>query len=209
MSSPPRSSPLAPKRQRGRDRVEAILAAATTVFGEKSYEAATMTEIAARASTAIGSLYRFFPTKDVLAAAVLERYGARLLHALDELVDRDPPLSPRDAAQGLLDIIQRLRTERSVVLSLLDSGITLPDGTGTLRKALIARMSQLLARLGGSPGPHDERAVMLLHLVKAIFALPQDHSVPRPAQDKEAVTMLRLYLEHAAASRRSGSEVAP
>ncbi|MBV0889187.1 TetR/AcrR family transcriptional regulator (plasmid) [Komagataeibacter nataicola] len=201
MSSPPRSSPLAPKRQRGRDRVEAILTAATTVFGEKSYEAATMTEIAARASTAIGSLYRFFPTKDVLAAAVLERYGARLLHALDELVDHDPPLSPRDAAEGLLDIIQRLRTERSVVLSLLDSGITLPDGTRTLRKALIGRMSQLLSRLGGSPGPHDERAVMLLHLVKAIFALPQDHSVSRPAQDKEAVTVLRLYLEHAVASR--------
>ncbi|WP_141262560.1 TetR/AcrR family transcriptional regulator, partial [Komagataeibacter diospyri] len=63
MSSPPRSSPLAPTRQRGRDRVEAILAAATTVFAEKSYETATMTEIAARSSTAIGSLYRFFPTK--------------------------------------------------------------------------------------------------------------------------------------------------
>ncbi|GCE84230.1 TetR family transcriptional regulator [Komagataeibacter diospyri] len=169
-----------------------------------------MTEIAARSSTAIGSLYRFFPTKDVLAAAVLERYGAWLLHALDELVDRDPPLSsPREAAEGLLDIIQRLRTERSVVLSLIDSGITLPDGTGTLRKALIGRMSQLLSRLGGSPGPHDERAVMLLHLVKAIFALPQDLSVPRPTQDKEAVTMLRLYLEHAVASRRSKSGVAP
>ncbi|GCE85202.1 TetR family transcriptional regulator [Komagataeibacter diospyri] len=168
-----------------------------------------MTEIAARSSTAIGSLYRFFPTKNVLAAAVLERYGARLLHALDGLIDRDPPLSPTAASEGLLDIIQRLRTERSVVLSLIDSGVTLPDGTGTLRKALIGRMSQLLSRLGGSPGPHDERAVMLLHLVKAIFALPQDHSISRPAQDEEAVTLLRLYLEHALASCRSGSEVAP
>lgn len=168
-----------------------------------------MTEIAARSSTAIGSLYRFFPTKDVLAAAVLERYGVRLLRALDGLIDCDPPLSPTDAAEGLLDIIQRLRSERSVILSLIDRGIILPNGIGTLRTMLIGRMSQLLSRLGGSPGSHDERAVMLLHLVKAIFALPQDHSVPRPAQDKEAIAVLQLYLEHAAASRRSGSEVAP
>ncbi|GAJ28331.1 TetR/AcrR family transcriptional regulator [Acidomonas methanolica] len=197
MSSPPRSSPLTPKRQRGRDRVTAIFEAATALFAEKSYEAATMTEIAARSNTAIGSLYRFFPTKEVLAAALLERYGERLLAALDALIDRDPPLSPADAANGLLGIIQRLRTERSVVLSLIDRGIVWQSGVEPLRAALIARMSRLLSRLGGMPGPHDERAVMLLHLVKAIFALPQDGSSPQSAQDGEAGTVLRLYLESA------------
>lgn len=197
MSSPPRSSPLAPKRQRGRDRVTAIFEAATALFAEKSYEAATMTEVAARSNTAIGSLYRFFPTKEVLAAALLERYGERLLDALDELIDRDPPPKPADAADGLLSIVRRLRTDRSVVLSLIDSGIAWQSGTEPLRKALIGRMGGLLSRLGGTPGPHDERAVMLLHLFKAIFALPQDGSCPQSAQDGEAGTVLRLYLESA------------
>jgi AcrR family transcriptional regulator len=58
-----------PKRQRGHLRVAAILEAGVAVFTEKGYDAATMTEIAARSGTAIGSLYRFFPSKDVLADA--------------------------------------------------------------------------------------------------------------------------------------------
>ncbi|GBQ28585.1 TetR/AcrR family transcriptional regulator [Gluconacetobacter sacchari] len=204
MSSLPPGVALAPKRQRGRDRVAAILEAATALFAEKSYEAATMTEVALRSGTAIGSLYRFFPTKEVLAVALLERYGERLLHALDRLIDRDPPLSVADAAAGLLEIVRCLRTERSVVLSLIDSGIAWQAGTGTLRTALIGRMGGLLSRLGGSPGAHDERAVILLHLVKAIFALPQDGPGPQSAGDVEAEAVLRLYLEHSARSAPHG-----
>src|SRR6266700_1792371 len=61
----------APKRQRGRLRVAAILQSAREVFMEKGYDAATMTEIAARSGTAIGSLYRFFPSKESLSDALL------------------------------------------------------------------------------------------------------------------------------------------
>jgi len=54
---------VAPKRQRGRERVAAILDAAAQLFIEQG-QAVTMTEIAARSGTAIGSLYRFFPTRE-------------------------------------------------------------------------------------------------------------------------------------------------
>lgn len=56
----------------------------------------------------------FFPTM-TLAAAKPERYGARLLHALmswSTAIRRYRHVT----AERLLDIIQRLRTERSVVL---------------------------------------------------------------------------------------------
>ncbi len=55
----------APKRQRGRLRVAAILEAGREVFTEKGYDAATMTEIAARSGTAIGSLYPLFPVEGI------------------------------------------------------------------------------------------------------------------------------------------------
>jgi len=48
----------APKRARGKQRVAELLEAAAAVFAEKGYEAATMTEIAARARAPIGSLYQ-------------------------------------------------------------------------------------------------------------------------------------------------------
>src|SRR5579875_3390969 len=68
----------APKRRRGHDRVAAILAASTALFLDKGYEAVTMTEIAAASHTAVGSLYRFFPSKDAVADALLRQYTERL-----------------------------------------------------------------------------------------------------------------------------------
>ena len=60
-----------------------------------------MTEIAARSNTAIGSLYRFFPTKEVLADALLDRYweqlgrrsarGQRAVSAVVELIRTPSP----------------------------------------------------------------------------------------------------------------------
>ena len=77
LEDPPLADLPAPKRERGRQRVAAIMDAAVELFSEKGYDAATMTEIAARSSTAIGSLYRFFPSKEALADALLQRYGLK------------------------------------------------------------------------------------------------------------------------------------
>jgi AcrR family transcriptional regulator len=52
-----------PSQKRGKDRVEKILEAAAAVFDEVGYEAATTHQIAAKAGTAVGSLYQFFPDK--------------------------------------------------------------------------------------------------------------------------------------------------
>jgi AcrR family transcriptional regulator len=52
-----------PSQKRGKDRVEKILEAAAVVFDEVGYEAATTHQIAAKAGTAVGSLYQFFPDK--------------------------------------------------------------------------------------------------------------------------------------------------
>lgn len=52
-----------PSQKRGKDRVEKILEAAAAVFDEMGYESATTHQIAAKAGTAVGSLYQFFPDK--------------------------------------------------------------------------------------------------------------------------------------------------
>ncbi|MEO0770153.1 MAG: TetR/AcrR family transcriptional regulator [Cyanobacteria bacterium J06649_4] len=52
-----------PQQQRSQIRVEQILQAAAEVFWEKGYDVATTSDIAERAQTAVGTLYRFFPNK--------------------------------------------------------------------------------------------------------------------------------------------------
>src|SRR5271165_141776 len=71
-----------PQRERGRRRVADLLQAAASLFAEKGYDAVTMTEVAARAGAPIGSLYQFFPSKEALADALLDRIGERLDDAL-------------------------------------------------------------------------------------------------------------------------------
>lgn len=67
-----------PKQQRGKQRVEKILDAAAAVFDEVGYEAATTHLIAAKAETAIGSLYQFFPDKAAIFKAMELRHAERV-----------------------------------------------------------------------------------------------------------------------------------
>jgi AcrR family transcriptional regulator len=67
-----------PKQQRGKERVEKILSAAAAVFDEVGYEAATTHLIAAKAGTAIGSLYQFFPDKAAIFKAMELRHAEQV-----------------------------------------------------------------------------------------------------------------------------------
>jgi AcrR family transcriptional regulator len=63
-----------PKQERGKRRVSLIVDAAAQVFAEIGYEAATTILIAERANTSVGSLYQFFPNKDAIVRALVDRY---------------------------------------------------------------------------------------------------------------------------------------
>jgi AcrR family transcriptional regulator len=67
-----------PKQQRGKERVEKILDAAAAIFDEVGYETATTHQIAAKAGTAIGSLYQFFPDKAAIFNAMELRHVDRV-----------------------------------------------------------------------------------------------------------------------------------
>src|SRR3712207_691996 len=91
----------APRRQRGRERVAALLKAGEEVFAEKGFDAATMTEIAARANASIGSLYQFFPTKELLADALQTENGENLSRMLEGLGAEAGDLTPPDLLDRL------------------------------------------------------------------------------------------------------------
>jgi len=81
---------LAPRRipiqERGEKRVAGLLQAAASIFAEVGFEAATMRDIAERAGASIGSLYQFFPNKDVVARAVKTQYCQELKELWASLV---------------------------------------------------------------------------------------------------------------------------
>lgn len=183
-----------PKRERGHARVAAILGAATALFLDKGYEAVTMTEIAARSGTAIGSLYRFFPSKESVADALLRTYAERLAEGLAALQAHTPPLAPARLADALVDFMLDLRTQRSVALALID-GRGLETRRQQLREAMLADLGKLLAAAlpALEPARRLPMASALLHLLKGVGQLPQGGPLEQPLLE-EFRRLVRAYL---------------
>jgi AcrR family transcriptional regulator len=67
-----------PKQARSQERFNQILDAAAELFAEIGYESVTTDEIATRANTSVGGLYRFFPDKLAVFLALVDRYQNQL-----------------------------------------------------------------------------------------------------------------------------------
>ncbi|WP_083468761.1 TetR/AcrR family transcriptional regulator [Nostoc piscinale] len=89
-----------PKQKRSQQRVEKILQAAAEVFAEVGYEAATTHQIAAKAETAIGSLYQFFPDKLAIFHALEAIHMERVTEIHIKLMQSD------DKHESLLKFIE-------------------------------------------------------------------------------------------------------
>lgn len=91
MNMPTRKPCLDPRKppvqRRSRATVEEIISAAAQIFERYGYAAGTTNRIAERAGVSIGTLYQYFPNKEAIAVALLERHIASTNHRLDEWVD--------------------------------------------------------------------------------------------------------------------------
>lgn len=93
--------------------VEALLEAAAQVFECHGYAAGTTNRIAARAGVSIGTLYQYFPSKDALLVALVERHmdrGAERLAPLALAFATDPP-PVRDGLEQLVRAMVALHAD--------------------------------------------------------------------------------------------------
>lgn len=72
------------KQERSRFTIDAILEATARIVGQVGLDRATTNRIADLAGVSIGSLYQYFPGKEALLAALIEREAQRDLVAIRE-----------------------------------------------------------------------------------------------------------------------------
>ncbi|MGC4406613.1 MULTISPECIES: TetR/AcrR family transcriptional regulator [Rhizobium] len=184
-----------PKRKRGIARVAKLLDAGAAVFAEQGYRAATMTEIAARAEAPIGSLYQFFPNKDVLADALVARYAEHVEAALDRIRAQVADLDGSQLADRLLDVLVAHAAERSLALSLLDARWEQPGvRPGVLRESLRKRITEILT-LWRPQLPEEQAEVMSVVLFQAMKSLVQLHEEKRYPGKPEAIAHWRGWVQ--------------
>ena len=83
MARRPQTSPRKTASQnRSRLTVDALVEATARVLTREGYDRASTNKIAAVAGVSIGSLYQYFPSKEALVAAVIERHTQELSHVV-------------------------------------------------------------------------------------------------------------------------------
>ncbi len=65
-------------QQRSRSTVDALIEATTRILMKEGYDRASTNRIAELAGVSIGSLYQYFPSKEALVAAVIDRHAQQI-----------------------------------------------------------------------------------------------------------------------------------
>src|ERR1700722_4400185 len=105
--STPSLSRRAPRRvpvqDRSERRVASLLSHAEAVLAKVGYEATTMTEIAARAKTSIGSVYQYFPNKEAITAALYATYGANFVERWSNFQAETQGIGTEELGSAIID----------------------------------------------------------------------------------------------------------
>ncbi|WP_409418294.1 TetR/AcrR family transcriptional regulator [Phenylobacterium sp.] len=143
---------------------EQLLEAAKAAFNEVGAEVA-LEEIARRAGVGIGTLYRHFPTRDALLAAVYRREVEQLSASAEALLAAHPPGAALEAWLHML--VDYMATKRVIAPALRTSageGQQVYEASGAAITDALARLTQA-AVAGGDVlpqiGPQDVYRLMI------------------------------------------------
>ncbi|MEU7278984.1 ScbR family autoregulator-binding transcription factor [Streptomyces sp. NPDC045431] len=103
-----------PRQDRSARTRELVMRAAAEVFAEHGYRESSVKDVAERTGMTKGAVYHHFPTKEVLALALVEEHYARWPHVLDEV-----------AAMGLSPLATALEVMDRVAAAFGDDPITI------------------------------------------------------------------------------------
>ena len=198
----PRKQPV---QRRSKATVDAILVAAAQVFEAHGYAAGTTNRIAERAGVSIGTLYQYFPSKEAIAAALLERHIVDTNHRLHEwvghmVVEQHSLIEAlHDYVTGMLEMHSRQPRLQHILLE----ETPLPE---RVHQALLEAERQAAKTVAGLFRLYpDVRQSGLEHtcfvvvqcvesLTHRFAAHPDDQFIPRDTFVDEMVIMLMAYL---------------
>jgi AcrR family transcriptional regulator len=170
--------------------------AAAAVIQERGYEAATMAEIAARADARIGSLYRFFPSKEAVADALMQRYAEILQAEYDAIHAQAAVATPEELADALIDLFVKLHPQARAVTALLEFRT---DWTAVRRRfraqALTGvRTAIIICAPHLNDNEADDIAAVVLNNMKTMVGMVMKDAPTSLGAPDELRLMNRLYL---------------
>jgi AcrR family transcriptional regulator len=148
----PESMRKLPAQQRSERTIETIFEATAQILDRDGDGGLSTNTIAERAGFSIGTLYQYFPNKDAILVAMVEKEKRRILErveaALSAAGDAGFEARVRHAVRVILSAFGgRFRARRRLALAILRSSTL---ATGNLAVVEIgARLSEILTQIGG------------------------------------------------------------
>ncbi len=119
LARPPLQSRKTPVQTRSAETVEAIFEAAIQLLGGSGLNRLTTTRVAARAGVSVGTLYQYFPNKQALLFALLERHLNLVADAVEQACARLRGCSLKNMTEGLVEAYVDAKLQRPEISSAL------------------------------------------------------------------------------------------
>jgi AcrR family transcriptional regulator len=193
-----------PKQQRSKETVDVILAATARVLVKEGFDRASTNRIADAAGVSIGSLYQYFPSKEALVAALVERHIESMSEALE-------------AEMAALTNAPVAVVVRRMVVLMLEAHAVEPELHRVLNEQVprVGRLHRVhevearMQRLGRAyfearraelrPGLDvDTAAFVVVQTIEALThgaMIHQESAPPRAALVEEVTTLVLRYLQ--------------
>ncbi|AKF03790.1 TetR/AcrR family transcriptional regulator [Sandaracinus amylolyticus] len=194
-----------PVQARSKATVEAILEASARVLVAGGYAELTTTRVAAAAGVGIGTLYQYFPSKEALVVALLERSMGDLERAIAAAMSalEEPALD--DTIEAMIDGLLAAKRARPELKAALRRQLPKVEGEAlvrtTMRKLQSLVRGALDAHAEELPGVDRElAAAVLTTAVEGAVSSALDFA-PRLLKSREfrdaLVDLVRGYLKEA------------
>jgi AcrR family transcriptional regulator len=185
-----------PQQERATRRLANFLDAAAELFEEIGYEAATMTAIAERSGSGIGTLYHYFPDKQFMALALLNQYAETIEAHWKPLMKQTETLSLTAFVEAFLERVIEFLRERPAYLPLLAAPIRFSRDPAARRALRVAIASAFRAK---DPSLSNEKSMLAanitLQMVKGMTTLYAEAGTgEKPLIITEYKKALTLYL---------------
>ena len=140
--APPATEPLSRSDRRRAKRVDDILRVATRLLAERGYAATNLDEIAEVLDLSKASLYHYFPSKEHLILACLDRVGDETNQRLGALAGSAAPARERLHAAVRAQVLV-LTGDQSAGAALFIHDLGLPEAVQARLRALVEQHDQL------------------------------------------------------------------
>jgi AcrR family transcriptional regulator len=99
-----------PRQARSKATVDTILEATARVLVKHGFDGLTTNAVAAAAGVSIGSLYQYFPNKEALVGALIERHVEDMHHAVGKELARVATLPIPQAVRAMIELTIRAQS---------------------------------------------------------------------------------------------------